>query len=107
MVAGREVELTPTEFRLLGALVRHPNQVLSREQLLEQVWGNSRGHSRDQVKLYVSYLRRKLSDAGGIDPVETVRGFGYRYEPRVVAEAPRLSRRRAARPPEGDPPRPA
>jgi DNA-binding response OmpR family regulator len=86
--AGREVELTPTEFRMLGVLVRHPSQVLSRDQLLELVWGHSRGHSPDQVKLYVSYLRRKLADAGGIDPVETVRGFGYRYAPRVAAEMP-------------------
>ena len=86
-VDGQAVDLTPTEFRLLTALVRHPRQVLSRDQLLELVWGNSRGHSGDQVKLYVSYLRRKLSDAGGIDPVETVRGFGYRYQPRVTANA--------------------
>src|SRR3954447_21765454 len=84
---GREVDLTPTEFKLLSVLVRHPNQVLSQDQLLDQVWGNPRAHSRDQVKLYVSYLRRKLSDAAGVDPVETVRGFGYRYQPRVVAAA--------------------
>jgi DNA-binding response OmpR family regulator len=86
--AGQKVELTPTEFRMLAVLVRHPSQVLTRDQLLEQVWGHSRGHSPDQVKLYVSYLRRKLTDAGGIDPVETVRGFGYRYAPRVAAEVP-------------------
>src|SRR4051812_41954977 len=84
---GREMELTPTEFRLLTAFVRHPNQVLSHEQLLQIVWKNSRKHSRDQVKLYVSYLRRKIWDGANIDPVETVRGFGYRYLPRVVAEA--------------------
>ena len=84
---GREIELTPTEFRLLGAFVRHPNQVLSHEQLLQIVWKSSRKHSRDQVKLYVSYLRRKVCEAAGIDPVETVRGFGYRYQPRIVADA--------------------
>jgi DNA-binding response OmpR family regulator len=86
-VDGRQVALTPTEFKLLTVLARHPRQVLSAEQLLELVWGNVRNHSRDQVKLYVSYLRRKLSQAAGIDPIETVRGFGYRYQPRVASQA--------------------
>ena len=79
-VADRPATLTPLEFRLLSAFVRHPNHVLSREQLLELVWNDARGISPDQVKLYVGYLRRKLAAAGG-DPalIETVRGFGYRY----------------------------
>ena len=79
---GEAVSLTPLEFRLLAALVRHPRQVLSREQLLELVWGDSYGVSGDQVKLYVGYLRRKLApeDPAGA-PIETVRGFGYRYRP--------------------------
>ncbi len=77
---SREVSLTPTEFKLLAALVRHPNQVLSHEQLLELVWGSAHAASRDQVKLYVGYLRRKLSpNAPGATPLETVRGVGYRY----------------------------
>src|SRR3989441_7427618 len=58
---GEAVSLTPLEFRLLASLVRHPRQVLSREQLLELVWGDSYGVSSDQVKLYVGYLRRKLA----------------------------------------------
>jgi DNA-binding response OmpR family regulator len=54
--------------------------VLSRDQLLELVWGDPYGVSGDQVKLYVGYLRRKLCpDAPDSAPVETVRGFGYRY----------------------------
>jgi DNA-binding response OmpR family regulator len=79
---GEAVALTPLEFKLLGALVRHPRQVLSRDQLLELVWGNTHGVSGDQVKLYVGYLRRKLApkDPAGA-PIETVRGFGYRYKP--------------------------
>jgi DNA-binding response OmpR family regulator len=77
---GRDVRLTPLEFKLLAAFVRHPNQVLSHDQLLEQVWGDAYGVSRDQVKLYVGYLRRKLQPDGDADsPIETVRGFGYRY----------------------------
>jgi DNA-binding response OmpR family regulator len=77
---GRDVQLTPLEFKLLAAFVQNPNQVLSRDQLLELVWGDPYGVSSDQVKLYVGYLRRKLSpDAPDSAPVETVRGFGYRY----------------------------
>ena len=81
-VGGRDVALTPTEFKLLATFVRHPNQVLSREQLLELVWDDTYGVSRDAVKLYVGYLRRKLAP-GTADgsPIETVRGFGYRYRP--------------------------
>ena len=75
-----EVQLTPLEFRLLSTFVRNPRQVLSREQLLELVWGDTYGVGGDQVKLYIGYLRRKL-DPGAPDaaPIETVRGFGYRY----------------------------
>lgn len=83
VAGGRTVALTPLEFRLLAAFVRHPNQVLSREQVLELVWGDPDTVAADQVKLYVGYLRRKLSwDAGDGGPLETVRGFGYRYRPR-------------------------
>jgi DNA-binding response OmpR family regulator len=77
---GREVQLTPLEFRLLASFVRNPNHVLSRDQLLELVWEDSLGVSREQVKLYVGYLRHKLDpDAPLRTPIETVRGFGYRY----------------------------
>ena len=78
--AGAPVQLTPLEFKLLAAFVHNPGQVLSRDQLLELVWGDPYGVSGDQVKLYVGYLRRKLDpDAPADVPIETVRGFGYRY----------------------------
>ena len=79
---SRDVSLTPLEFKLLSTFVRHPRQVLSREQLLQLVWGDTYGVSGDQVKLYVGYLRRKLDpeDPNSV-PIETVRGFGYRYRP--------------------------
>jgi DNA-binding response OmpR family regulator len=81
-VSGSDVQLTPLEFRLLAAFVRHPGQLLSHDQLLDLVWGDSFASSRDQVKLYVGYLRRKLKDADeSAEPIETVRGFGYRYRP--------------------------
>jgi DNA-binding response OmpR family regulator len=77
----RDVALTRLEYRLLSAFVRHPNQVLSQDQIRELVWGDTTATSRDQVKLYVGYLRRKLApDAPGSTPIETVRGFGYRYK---------------------------
>jgi DNA-binding response OmpR family regulator len=87
-LARREVPLTPLEFKLLATFVRHPNQTLSRDQLLELVWGEIPNlSSGNQVKLYVGYLRRKL----GLDPspIQTVRGFGYRYRPPGEAAANR------------------
>ena len=82
MCRGLPVRLTPLEFRVLDAFARHPGQVLSAEQLIEHCWGHEAGVSRDQVKLYVSYVRRKLGhESDGWQPIETVRGFGYRYVP--------------------------
>jgi DNA-binding response OmpR family regulator len=78
---GETVDLTPLEFRLLSTFVQHPNQVLAHEQLLELVWGDAHA-AKDQVKLYVGYLRKKLCP-GEPDsaPIETRRGFGYSYRP--------------------------
>jgi DNA-binding response OmpR family regulator len=79
---GQAVALTPLEFRLLSAFVRNPNNVLSHDQLLELAWGSAGAAERDQVKLYVGYLRRKLGAPEGAEsPIETMRGFGYRYRP--------------------------
>jgi DNA-binding response OmpR family regulator len=78
---GQVLNLTPLEFRLLTAFIRNPRQVLSADQLLEMAWGDS-GFARDRVKIYVGYLRAKFRAAGVADPpIETVRGFGYRYRP--------------------------
>lgn len=84
-VLGSEVALTPTEFRLLVAFARNPDRVLSREQLIAAIWGSSHARSPEQLKLYVGYVRRKLGDAAGVNPIETVRGFGYRYAPRAAS----------------------
>jgi len=81
LARGQAVELTPLEFRLLTAFVHHPNQVLSHDQLLNLVWGDTDA-SREQVKLYVGYLRNKLCPDSPEDaPIETRRGFGYAYRP--------------------------
>jgi DNA-binding response OmpR family regulator len=77
-VGDREVELTTREFGLLETMLRHPGQVLSREQLLSQVWGYAFDPGTNVVKVYVSSLRKKLGD----DVIETVRGVGYRLRTR-------------------------
>jgi two-component system OmpR family response regulator len=84
-VLGSEVALTPTEFRMLATFAEHPGRVLGHAQLLELVWGGG-FRDRDEVKLYVSYLRRKLGKAG-VNPVDTVRGIGYRYRPHAAPGA--------------------
>jgi two-component system KDP operon response regulator KdpE len=80
VVRGRELQLTPTEFRMLEALVERPGLVWRHRDLIEATWGD-RFHARDEVKLYVSYLRRKFATVG-VDPIDTVRGIGYRYAPK-------------------------
>ena len=77
-IVAEELPLTPLEFRLLSVLVRNPGKVLSSDQLVELVW-NDPYASPDQVKLLVSRLRKKLADSLEVDPIETVRGFGYRF----------------------------
>jgi DNA-binding response OmpR family regulator len=79
-VRDETVSLTPLEFRLLAALTEHTGQVLSRQELIELVWGRSHESSGDPVKIYIGYLRKKIEeDPGSPRLVETVRGFGYRY----------------------------
>ena len=75
--ATRTIELTAREFALLETFMRHPGQVLSREQLLSHVWGYDFDPGSNVVDVYVRYLRRKL----GEDVIETVRGMGYRLVP--------------------------
>ncbi len=82
-VGGAPVMLTPTEFRLLGALIRHPGQILSPDQLLEMAWNDPLGVGPERVKFGVMRLRRKLGQGAG-EPgasIEAVRGFCYRYVP--------------------------
>jgi two-component system OmpR family response regulator len=88
---GAELELSPTEFRLLAYLMRNPGRVLSRAQLLEHVWGGSRGQRSQVVQTYVSYLRRKL-DAHGPRVIHTQRGAGYLLRP-VPGRSPVLPAR--------------
>jgi two-component system, OmpR family, response regulator len=75
---GHDVELTAREFEVLAYLMRHPDQVLSREQILNAVWGFDFDPGTKVLEVYIGYLRRKLGEAGGEDPIETVRNVGYR-----------------------------
>lgn len=76
--AGKEVALSAREFELLSYLMRHPGQVLSREQLLNGVWGYDYDPGTNIVGVYVAYLRKKLTFDGLADPIETLRSVGYR-----------------------------
>lgn len=75
---ARPLPLTVTEWSLLEFLMRHPGRALTRQQILDYVWSYDSDVLATQVDVYVSYLRRKLSAPGEADPIETVRGVGYR-----------------------------
>ncbi|MGH2408688.1 MAG: winged helix-turn-helix domain-containing protein, partial [Candidatus Limnocylindrales bacterium] len=75
-VAGHDVDLSPREFALLESFLRHPGQVMSRDQLLDQAWPFGVAVTPNAVDAYVHYLRGKLGP--GAERVETVRGVGYR-----------------------------
>ncbi len=78
------IPLTPREFSLLDYLLRHPDQVCTREALLEHVWDAHYDGVSNVVDVHIANLRRKLEQPGQPDPVETVRGVGYRLvDPQV------------------------
>jgi two-component system OmpR family response regulator len=83
--AGTQVELSPTEFRLLAYLMRNQGRMLTRQQLLENVWGWEFAGQSQVVETYVSYLRRKL-DPLGPPMIHTQRGVGYSLRPPPEAE---------------------
>ena len=78
----RALELTKTEWNLLEYLLRHPNQALSRQNILDYVWSYEAGVKSELVDVYISYLRQKLNQPGLPDPIKTVRGIGYQLEAR-------------------------
>ena len=75
--AGREVDLSPREFALLEYLMRNAGQVLTRDQILQRVWGYESEPEGNVVDLYVHCLRKKLNDGGRGAVIRTVRGVGY------------------------------
>jgi len=79
--AGRDLDLTRREFELLESFARHAGQVLSRDQLLRQVWGYNFDVETNVVDVFVGYVRRKLESAGEPRMLHTVRGVGWRLRP--------------------------
>ena len=73
----REIHLTTTEYELLMQLLRHPRQVLEKEQLTEKVWGYDFGGNYNVLEVYVRYLRQKLEAEGEVRLIHTLRGAGY------------------------------
>ena len=76
-VAERELSLTAKEFGLLSALMSHPGRVMTRERLLEQVWGDDTFVSLRTIDTHMKRLREKLGASGTI--IDTIRGVGYRF----------------------------
>jgi two-component system response regulator MprA len=73
----RSVELTKIEFDLLELFLHHPRQVLTRDQILDLVWGYNFDSGTNSLAVYIGYLRRKLEEAGEVRLIQTVRGVGY------------------------------
>jgi DNA-binding response OmpR family regulator len=76
---GRQIELSAREFDLLRLLMMHPNQVLPRDRILDQVWGYNFFGDANNVEVYIRYLRQKLGDRQH-QLIQTVRGVGYRIK---------------------------
>jgi DNA-binding response OmpR family regulator len=76
-VGDRSVDLSAREYALLGFLIRHAGQVVTRHQILDAVWGSEPDVYSNVVDLYVHYLRRKLRELDRADRLRTVRGVGY------------------------------
>ncbi len=79
-IDGKRVELTPKEFELLHFMAARPGRVFTREQLLEQVWGYGYAGDSRTVDVHIRHIRQKLSILGEEQPIETVRGVGYRFK---------------------------
>jgi DNA-binding response OmpR family regulator len=88
--AGRQIDLSATEYRLLEYLLKHAEAIVSRDQLAEHVWGSDYDPFSNVADVYVGYLRRKLRSAGIVRPlIHTIRGMGYMLRTRQPdAEAP-------------------
>lgn len=78
-VEGEAVDLTTTEFSLLLELARHAGRVLTREQIIDLVWGDDFFGTDRIVDVYIGQLRRKLEKAGAPEMIQTVRGIGYKF----------------------------
>jgi two-component system phosphate regulon response regulator PhoB len=78
-IGDKQLEVSPTEFRLMHFFMTHPDKVFSRTQLLDQVWGRSVYIEERTIDVHIRRLRKTLGEFGKEDLVQTVRGFGYRF----------------------------
>jgi two-component system phosphate regulon response regulator PhoB len=78
-IGDKQLEVSPTEFRLMHFFMSHPDKVYSRTQLLDQVWGRSVYIEERTIDVHIRRLRKILEEYGREDLVQTVRGFGYRF----------------------------
>ncbi len=78
-IGDKQLEVSPTEFRLMQFFMTHPDKVYSRTQLLDQVWGRSVYIEERTIDVHIRRLRKILGEHGREDLVQTVRGFGYRF----------------------------
>lgn len=78
-IGDKQLEVSPTEFRLMQFFMTHPDKVFSRTQLLDQVWGRSVYIEERTIDVHIRRLRKILEEHGRDDLVQTVRGFGYRF----------------------------
>ena len=78
-IGDKQLEVSPTEFRLMHFFMTHPDKVYSRTQLLDQVWGRSVYIEERTIDVHIRRLRKILGEYGREDLVQTVRGFGYRF----------------------------
>lgn len=77
---NQPLDLTKTEWDLLEFFLRHPGQSLTRQQILDYVWSYDLTVRTDLVDVYISYLRQKINYSGQVDPIQTVRGIGYKLD---------------------------
>jgi two-component system phosphate regulon response regulator PhoB len=78
-IAGKTVDVSPTEFRLMQFFMTNPDKVYSRTHLLDQVWGRSVYIEERTVDVHIRRLRKLLAEFGREELIQTVRGFGYRF----------------------------
>ncbi|MCF6237023.1 MAG: winged helix-turn-helix domain-containing protein [Gammaproteobacteria bacterium] len=78
--AGQLIELTPKEFSLLEYFMNSPGRVLSRSQILDQVWGYNSDPLTNVVEVYIRNLRKKVDENSPTPLIKTVRGFGYKLD---------------------------
>ena len=82
--SGRQIDLGPTEYRLLEFFLEHPGRVFSREQLLDSVWGRDIYIDERTVDVHIGRLRKLLNPGREQDPIRTVRGAGYALDDRFA-----------------------